>query len=86
MSVVGGRGAAFRAFTPRIAEFDYVSIPAAPVVFVDDVVNSEFAICESIYPHDPRNLSILDGAFKNVLTNLTGDTLTDLVENILIPL
>jgi len=86
MSARGARAAALRPFTPRIAEIDYVSVPFHPIVFVDQTDTSECAICESLYPFDPRNLSILDSAFERVLTNLEGVTLTDLAGTTLTPL
>ena len=86
MSVVGGRNAAFRPFTPRIAQFDYVSVPEMPIVFIDAGQNSELANCDPLYPFDERNLSILDGAFQNVLTDLAGNVLTDLAGETLTPL
>ena len=86
MSSPGGRGAAFRPFTQRIADIEYVSIPQQPVVFVDAGENSDLAICEPMYPFDSRNLSILDGALESVLTNLAGDILTNLAGENLTPL
>ena len=86
MTAIGGRGAAFRPFTQRIAEIEYISVPEHPIVFVDVGENSDLGICEPMYPFDPRNLSILDGAIESVLTNLAGDILTDLSGVNLVPL
>lgn len=60
MSNVGdAQGLALRPFTPRAIELDYISPPYHEVVFLG-ISTSVVSPCDTTYPYDARNLSILD--------------------------
>lgn len=59
----GAINAAQYPFTARAIEIDYVSPPKQKVVFLDTVGDASVSVsicnpCGTLYPHDPRNLSI----------------------------
>lgn len=53
------KGFALRPFTPRAVEVEYVSPPWHEVVFLG-ISTSVVSPCDTTYPYDARNLSILD--------------------------